>query len=116
MLYREDEKFKLMPFVATYTQHGEEHEQHVTDKEELQAHADLGHVQDLSFVDAVYSNGEEDRLKEVADFPETEWQTVSEYVLNDKVLPGTTLESRKQKEAMEQSILEVAMMQGGMFG
>lgn len=116
MLYRENDQFKLMPFVATYTQHDEEHEQHVTEKADLEAFTELGHIQSLTFKEADYSAGQKERLEEVKEFPESELQAVAEYVLNDKVLPGTTLEAKKQKESLEQSILEIAMMQGGMFG
>lgn len=116
MLYRTDEEWKLMPLLAKYRQHGEDHEQHVIDKVDLEAFAELGHIQSLAFKEADYSTGQKERLEEVKEFPESELQAVAEYVLNGKILPGTTLEAKKQKESLEQSILEIAMMQGGMFG
>ena len=44
MLYRTDEEWKLMPLIAKYHQHGEDHEQPVIDESELRAHEKMGQI------------------------------------------------------------------------
>lgn len=114
MIYKEDE-YKLMPHLATYEQHGETHEQHVVDKKELQAFERMGHISKLTFKKAEYDADTLSRLGEVKDYPDSEHETVSEYVLNDKVIEGTSLALKKENERLEESLLELSMMfKGGM--
>ena len=117
MLYRDYEvnEWKLMPLVATFLQHEKEHEQHAIDETELRAYEEMDHIDELEFRQAEYSQETIDRLDEVKDYPESEFETVSEYVLNDKVIEGTSLALKKQNETMEESLLELSMMvMGGM--
>ena len=117
MLYRDygENEWKLMPLIATFLQHEEEHEQYAISETELRAFEEMGHIDDLVFKDAEYDQETLDRLNEVKDYPENEFQTVSEYVLNNNILSGTTLETRKQNELLESSILEIAGLLGGEF-
>lgn len=116
MLYREDEKFKLMPFKATYTQHEEEHVTHIVNKKEVQAYEEMGHISDLVIEDAVYGDDVVERLAEVADYPEKEYQAVSEYVMDGKIQKGSMIDTSKQRETLELSVIELSeMMAGVMF-
>lgn len=116
MLYREDEQFKLMPFKATYTQHGEEHVTHIVNKKEIQAYEEMGHISDLVIEDAVYGDDVVERLAEVADYPEREYQAVSEYVMDGKIQKGSMIDASKQREMLELSVVELSeMMMGVMF-
>lgn len=116
MLYRENEEYKLMPFVATYEQNGEKHTQHVIDKEELRHFEGLGHIKNLSFEDAVYEDGVTERLKEVKGYPEREFHSVHEYVLNNNVVPNTLLAANIEKKRLEESILDISsIVLGGMM-
>lgn len=115
MLYRTDEEWKLMPLVAKYHQHGEDHEQPVIDESELRAHEEMGHITELTFEEAEYDAETVERLAEVKGYSESEFATVEAYVLHNEVLEGTSLAIKKQLETLEQSTLELAMMQGGLF-
>ena len=118
MLYKdyEENEWKLMPLVATFLQHEKEHEQHAIDETELRAYEEMDHIDELEFRQAEYSQETIDRLDEVKDYPESEFETVSKYVLDDEVIKGTSLALKKQMEVLEMSILEAAMMNtGGMF-
>lgn len=115
MLYRDYEanEWKLMPLVATFLQHEKEHEQYAINEEELRAYEDMDHIDELKFKEAEYDQEVLVRLEEVKNYPESEMQTVSEYVLNNNVLEGTGLATQKQSEMLEASILELTMMMGG---
>lgn len=115
MLYRTEDEWKLMPLVAKYHQHGESHEQHVASESELRAHEEMGHITELTFEEAIYDSETISRLDEVKGYPESEFATVEAYVLHNEVLEGTSLAIKKQLEVLEQSTLELAMMQGGLF-
>lgn len=115
MLYRDYEanEWKLMPLVATFLQHEKEHEQYAIDETELRAYEEMDHIDELKFRQAEYQQDILGRLQEVKSYPESEMQTVSEYVLNNNVLEGTGLATQKQSEMLEASILELTMMMGG---
>lgn len=115
MLYRDYEanEWKLMPLVATFLQHEKEHEQYAIDETELRAYEEMDHIDELKFRQAKYQQDILGRLQEVKNYPESEMQTVSEYVLNNNVLEGTGLATQKQSEMLEASILELTMMMGG---
>lgn len=110
MLYRDYEanEWKLMPLVATFLQHEKEHEQYVIDETELRAHEEMAHIDELEFKEAEYDQETLSRLEEVKEYPENELKTVSEYVLNNNVLPGTSLALKKQNELLEASVIELA--------
>ena len=116
MLYRADEEWKLMPLVATFLQHEQEHEQHVIDETELRAHEEMAHIDELAFNDAEYDAEVLERLEEVKNYPEEEQNTVEEYVVTGNIVSGTPLSISKQIETLEQATMELAMAQlGGMF-
>ena len=112
MIYKEDE-YKLMPYLATYEQHGETHEQYVVDKSELEAFEQMGHISKLSFEKEEYDEGTLARLEEVKDYPEEDFQIVQDYVLENKVREGSPLDLKKKNESLELTILELSMMLGG---
>lgn len=117
MLYRDYEanEWKLMPLVATFLQHEKEHEQYAIDETELRAYEEMDHIDELKFRQAEYQQDILDRLQEVKDYPESEFETVRKYVLDDEIIKGTSLALNKQMEVLEVSILETAMMNmGGM--
>lgn len=110
MLYRSEDKFKLMPLLATYNQHGETHEQYAIKRKELQNFEEMGHITNLTFEEVVYEKDVLDRLSEVEDYPESEFQTVQRYVIDNEVVEGTSLVLKKQNEIIEESLLELSMM------
>lgn len=115
MLYRDHEtnEWKLMPLKATFLQHEREHEQYVIDEDDLRPYEEMAHIDNLEFEEVDYDQDVINRLNEVKDYPESEMQTVSEYVLNNNVLEGTGLATQKQSEMLEASVLELTMMMGG---
>lgn len=116
MLYRNENKFALMPFLAMFEQHGEVHEQYVVNKKELEDFEKMGHIKNLTFEEVQHDKGMLDRLVEVKGYSESEFATVEKYVLDNEVLGGTPLALQKQMEILEKSIIEAAMMNaGGMF-
>lgn len=118
MLYRDYEanEWKLMPLVATFLQHEQEHTQCVIDETELRIHEEMLHIDELAFKPAEYPQETVNRLDEVKDYPESEFATVEKYVLDNEVLEGTPLALQKQMEVLEKSIIEAAMMNmGGVF-
>ena len=117
MLYRDYEanEWKLMPLVATFLQHEKEHEQHAISEEELRAHEEMDHIDNLEFQEAKYDQETLSRLDEVKGYPASESNTVNEYVLNNNTLEGTSLALKKQNDLLEASILEMTLMfMGGM--
>lgn len=110
MLYRSEDKFKLMPLLATYNQHGETHEQYVIKRKELQNFEEMGHITNLTFEEVVYEKDVLDRLSEVEDYPENEFQTVAKYVEQGEIIEGTSLALKKQNELLEASIGELTML------
>lgn len=110
MLYQEHDEYKLMPYVASYTQHDQNYEQHVPNKEDMRAFEEMGHITDLTFADAAYSPEVVARLAEVKHYPESEYTAVAKYVFDNEAADGTTLAVKKQNQMLEQSILDLSMM------
>lgn len=117
MLYREDEQFKLMPFQATYTQHGEDHTNYVVDKSELEAYEELGHIKDLSFEESDFTDAQNERLEEVKEYPESAFSEVIEYVVEGTVPRGSMVEKDKELQALRETIdtLVFDNLIGGLF-
>ena len=113
MLYYENDEYKLMPFLATYTHNGEEIKWHVATKGELESFEEMGHIENLSFTETDYAPDIVLRLEEVKHYPQSEFSVVSKYVFENQMVEGTTLAIKKQGEALERSILELAMAQMG---
>lgn len=101
MLYKENGEYKLMSLLATYTQYDREQEQYVDSEQRLLPYEEMGHITNLSFQNVEHDSEILARLEEVKDYPESEWEIVNEYVLNNKVLPGTALEMKKKQEQTE---------------
>ena len=108
MIYHDNE-YKLMPYVAKYTQHNELHEQHVPNKEELKAYEQLGHITGLTFTNAEYTDDQRQRLAEVKEYPLREYQTVYDYVIENKIKQGTTLAERKNAEMLLMALADLDM-------
>lgn len=108
MLYH-DKEYKFMPYVASYIQHNEQHEQHVPNKDELKVYEQLGHITDLTFTDAEYTDDQRQRLAEVRDYPISEYQTVYDYVIENKIKQGTTLAERKNAEMLLMALADLDM-------
>lgn len=109
MLYRENNEYKLMTLRATYVHNDVEKEQYVDSEQRLKPYEEMGHITNLSFQDVEHESDILARLEEVKDYPESEWETVNEYVLNNKVLPNTTLEMNKKQEQTEALTQTTAM-------
>lgn len=109
MLYKEDGEYKLMGLLATYMQGDQEKEQYVDSEQRLLPYEEMGHITNLSFRNVEHEPDMLARLEEVKDYPESEWETVIEYVLNNKVLPGTALEMKKKQEQTEALLQTTAM-------
>lgn len=117
MLYREDEQFKLMPFVATYIQHGQEHIGYVVDKSEMEAYEELGHIKNLSFKEADFTDAQKERLEEVKEYPESAFSEVVEYVVEGTVPRGSMIEKDKELQAIRETVdtLIFDNLIGGLF-
>ena len=115
MLFRTESEWKLMPLLAKYHQHGKDHEQHVIDESELRAHEEMGHITGLTFEEVEYEAETVSRLEEVKGYSENEFAAVEAYVLHNEILEDTNLAIKKQLEVLEQSTLELAMIQGGLL-
>ena len=113
MLFYKNKEWQLMPLIAKYHQHGEDHEQPVIDESELRAHEKMGHITDLTFWGAEYEQDILSRLDEVKDYPEKDFQIVHDYVLENKVREGGPLDLKKKNESLERTILELSAMLGG---
>lgn len=117
MLYRDYEagEWKLMPLMATFLQHEKEHEQYVISEDDLKPYEEMAHIDNLEFEEVDYDQDIINRLDEVKDYPANESETVNEYVFNNKVVDGSNLALRKQKDLLESSILELTtLLMGGM--
>ena len=115
MLYRNEDKYALMPFLATFEQHGEVHEQYVVNKKELEDFEKMGHIKSLTFEEVQHDKGMLDRLVEVERYPDSEFQAAQQYVVEGEVLEGTSLALKKQNELLEASIGELTMLIMGGF-
>lgn len=104
MLYREDGQYKLMPLKALFNQRGEEHESYVVDKKEMEAYEEMGHISNLSFEEANYSQSQMDRLSEVANFPEKDYAEVIEYVAGGSIRKGSAMEREKEVQALKEAL------------
>jgi hypothetical protein len=113
MLYYENGEWQLMPYVAKYKQYNQEFEEHVTDKTDKQTHLQAGNITDLTFENAEYEQDVLNRLEEVKDYPEEDFQAVHDYVFENKVREGSPLDLKKKNESLELTVLELSMMLGG---
>lgn len=116
MLYREDGQFKLMKWKATFTQNGEEVEQFVIAKKDLESFEKMGHISDLKFEEADYEKEVLDRLDDVKEFSEKVFVPVEMYVLEGKLSKELQLETSKRMDELEASLIELIMLnelQGG---
>ena len=95
--------FKLMPYIAHFTQNGEQKEQAVADKALLGYEA-MGHIANLSFEEAIYTSDQLARLEEVKGMPKTEYQAVSEYVLEGTLQEGSALANKKHTKGIQATL------------
>lgn len=117
MLYRENEEFKLMPFKASFTQHGEDHINYVVEKAEMEAYEELGHIKDLSFKEADITEAQKERLEEVKEYPESAFSEVIKYVVEGTVPRGSMIEKDKGLQALRETVdtLVFDNLIGGLF-
>ena len=113
MLYYENNEWQLMPYIAKYKQYNQEFEEYVADKTDKQTHLQVGNITDLSLKDADYEQDVLGRLEEVKEYPEEDFQTVHDYVIENRVREGSPLDLKKKNESLELTILELSMMLGG---
>lgn len=110
MLYRNNNEYKLFTFKATFIEDGVQKTEYGYDKELFNKRATA-----VIFEDIHYTEAQRDRLNEVKEYPESEFYSVQEYVLNNKILPGTQLAQFKNMEVIENSIMELTIIVlGGM--
>ena len=102
--------FKLMPYVARFTQNGEQKEQAVADKA-LLGYETMGHIANLSFEEVEYTQEQRSRLDEVADYPEIDFQAVNEYVLEGTLHEGSALANMKHAQGI-QATLDMLVFDG----
>ena len=95
--------FKLMPYIARFTQNGEQKEQMVADKALLGYEA-MGHMANLSFEEVVYPNDQMARLEEVKEMPKNDYQAVSEYVLEGTLHEGSALANKKHAQGIQATL------------
>ena len=98
-----ENEFKLMPYIARFTQNGEQKEQMVADKSLLGYEA-MGHIANLSFEEAEYTQEQRSQLDEVADYPEIDFQAVSEYVLEGTLHEGSALANKKHAQELKETL------------
>lgn len=99
-----------MPLIATYAQNNEVYSQHVESEDELLLFQELGHITGVSFEPAEYETELIERLAEVEDYPDSEYQAVHSYVMENIVVPGSIIETKIQQETLEQSILDLTLI------
>lgn len=105
MLYRENEEFKLFPLQVTYKNSiGEEETNFAIARDTWDAYQDLGHITDLVVEDAAYSGAQLARLEEVKGYPEAEYQSVMDYVLDGTIAPGSHLAEMKAAQIAQETL------------
>lgn len=105
MLYRENEEFKLFPIKVSYkNQVGEEEVNFAVARDVWDAYQELGHITNLTVEDAEYSSAQLARLEEVKRYPEVEYQSVMDYVLDGTIAPGSHLAEMKAAQIAQETL------------
>lgn len=104
MLYRDDQGFKLAPYLAKFTQNGEEIEQLVIGKDDLESFQEIGHISNLSFEESIYAADVLSRYETIKDYPATEEAAAIQYVANGSIMPNSKVETDVALKSMQTAI------------
>lgn len=109
MLYRDEQGFKLMPYLAKYTQNDEEIEQLVIGKDDLESFQEMGHISNLSFEESTYGADVLSRYETIKDYPATEEAAAIQYVATGAIMPNSKLETDTTLKTMQTAVDTVIM-------
>lgn len=109
MLYRDEQGFKLMPYLAKYTQNDEEIEQLVIGKDDLESFQEMGHISNLSFEESTYGADVLSRYETIKDYPATEEAAAIQYVATGAIMPNSKLETDTALKTM-QTVVDTVIM------
>lgn len=109
MIYRDEQGFKLMPYLAKYTQNNEEIEQLVIDKTDLEAFQEMGHISNLTFEESSYESDVLSRYETIKDYPASEEAAAIQYVATGDILANSKLETDMALKSMQTAVDSVIM-------
>lgn len=109
MLYRDEQGFKLAPYLAKFTQNGEEVEQLVIHKTDLEAFQEMGHISNLSFEESSYGADVLSRYETIKDYPVTEEAAAIQYVDTGAIMPNSKVETDVALQSMQTAVDSVIM-------
>lgn len=109
MLYRDEQGFKLAPYLAKFTQNGEEVEQLVIGKDDLESFQEMGHISNLSFEKSTYAADVLSRYETIKDYPATEEAAAIQYVANGSIMPNSKVETDVALKSMQTAVDSVIM-------
>lgn len=109
MLYRDEQSFKLAPYLAKYTQNNEEVEQLVIDKTDLEAFQEMGHISNLSFEESTYGADVLSRYETIKDYPATEETAAIQYVATGEIMANSKLETDTALKTIQTAVDSVIM-------
>lgn len=109
MLYRDEQGFKLAPYLANFTQNNEEVEQLVIDKTDLEAFQEMGHITNLIFEESTYEADVLSRYETIKDYPATEEAAAIQYVDNGTIMPNSKVETDVALKSMQTAVDSVIM-------
>lgn len=109
MLYRDDQGFKLAPYLAKYTQNNEEVEQLVIDKTDLEAFQEMGHITNLIFEESTYEADVLSRYETIKDYPASEEAAAIQYVATGEIMANSKLETDVYLKSIQAAVDSVIM-------
>lgn len=109
MLYRDEQGFKLAPYLAKYTQNGEEIEQLVSGKDDLESFQEMGHITNLSFEESTYGADVLSRYETIKDYPASEEAAAFQYVATGEIMANSKLETDMTLKSMQTAVDSVIM-------
>lgn len=109
MLYRDDQGFKLAPYLAKFTQNDEETEQLVVGKDDLESFQEMGHISNLSFEESTYGADVLSRYETIKDYPASEETAAIQYVTTGAIMPNSKLETDMTLKTMQTAVDSVIM-------
>lgn len=109
MLYRDEQGFKLMPYLAKYTQNDEKIEQLVISKDDLESFQEMGHISNLSFEESTYEADVLSRYETIKDYPATEEAAAIQYVATREIMANSKLETDMALKSMQTAVDSVIM-------
>lgn len=109
MLYRNEQGFKLMPYLAKFTQNDEEIEQLVIGKDDLEIFQEMGHISNLSFEESTYEADVLSRYETIKDYPVSEEAAAIQYVATGSIMPNSKVETDMTLKIMQTAVDSVIM-------